>query len=372
MRKRAWSAASRRWRSSSRPAAATTTSGSGAEAPTARDAPADTAAPRRRVGGADDDDRRPTAPTTGWRAAECETVDDVSLQLQWFIQSPVRRLPGRDRPGLLRGALPERRDPRGRRRHRAAAGAGRRPGRLRHRLGAQGARRRGSRAPTSPTSPRSSSARARCRCRSRTHGITIPADFAGKNVGNWGFGNEYEIFAALDQAGLDPATDVNARPAAVRHARPARRRHRRRRGDDVQRVRPGARGREPGDRASCTRPRTSTSSRTRRSASACCRTPSGPTARGWTPTRRTVDVATRFLAASIEGWAYCRDNPEACRDIVVAAGSQLGDSHQLWQMNEINKLIWPAEDGIGTSTRTPGSAPSRSPRTRRTSKARRC
>ncbi len=54
-----------------------------------------------------------------------------------------------------------------------------------------------------------------------------------------------------------------------------------------------------------------------------------------------------FVAASIEGWAYCRDNPESCRDIVVAAGSQLGDSHQLWQMNEINKLIWPAADGIG-------------------------
>ena len=59
------------------------------------------------------------------------------------------------------------------------------------------------------------------------------------------------------------------------------------------------------------------------------------------------DIATRFVAASIQGWAYCRDNPEACRDIVVAAGSQLGDSHQLWQMNEVNKLIWPAESGIG-------------------------
>ena len=59
------------------------------------------------------------------------------------------------------------------------------------------------------------------------------------------------------------------------------------------------------------------------------------------------DIAVRFLAASIEGWAYCRDNPESCRDIVVAAGSQLGDSHQLWQMNEVNKLIWPAESGVG-------------------------
>ena len=27
-----------------------------------------------------------------------------------------------------------------------------------------------------------------------------------------------------------------------------------------------------------------------------------------------ADIATRFLAASIEGWAYCRDNPEACAE----------------------------------------------------------
>src|SRR5688500_6878772 len=59
------------------------------------------------------------------------------------------------------------------------------------------------------------------------------------------------------------------------------------------------------------------------------------------------DIAVRFVAASIEGWVYCRDNPESCRDIVVAAGSLLGDSHQLWQINEINKLIWPAPGGIG-------------------------
>src|SRR5919201_1524273 len=39
-------------------------------------------------------------------------------------------------------------------------------------------------------------------------GITSPADFEGRTVGNWGFGNEYEIFAALAEEGLDPATDV--------------------------------------------------------------------------------------------------------------------------------------------------------------------
>ena len=39
--------------------------------------------------------------------------------------------------------------------------------------------------------------------------------------------------------------------------------------------------------------------------------------------------------------------PEECRDMVVAKGSKLGKSHQLWQMNEVNKLIWPSADGIG-------------------------
>jgi NitT/TauT family transport system substrate-binding protein len=33
----------------------------------------------------------------------------------------------------------------------------------------------------------------------------------------------------------------------------------------------------------------------------------------------------------------------------VKKGSKLGASHQLWQMNEINKLIWPSPaDGAGT------------------------
>jgi NitT/TauT family transport system substrate-binding protein len=59
------------------------------------------------------------------------------------------------------------------------------------------------------------------------------------------------------------------------------------------------------------------------------------------------DIAERFVTASLQGWAYCRDNVEACRDIVIEQGSRLGASHQLWQMNEINKLIWPAENGVG-------------------------
>ena len=55
----------------------------------------------------------------------------------------------------------------------------------------------------------------------------------------------------------------------------------------------------------------------------------------------------KFLTGAVKGWAFCRDNAEKCRDIVVAKGSKLGASHQLWQMNEINKLIWPSPNGIG-------------------------
>ncbi|MEY4147092.1 MAG: hypothetical protein RL278_648, partial [Actinomycetota bacterium] len=39
--------------------------------------------------------------------------------------------------------------------------------------------------------------------------IATAADFKGKKIGNWGFGNEFEIFAALTKAGLDPAKDVS-------------------------------------------------------------------------------------------------------------------------------------------------------------------
>ena len=59
------------------------------------------------------------------------------------------------------------------------------------------------------------------------------------------------------------------------------------------------------------------------------------------------DTATKLVKASMQGWIYCRDHAQECADIVVAKGSKLGKSHQLWQMNEINKLIWPSAKGIG-------------------------
>jgi NitT/TauT family transport system substrate-binding protein len=67
----------------------------------------------------------------------------------------------------------------------------------------------------------------------------------------------------------------------------------------------------------------------------------------WIADKKNQAIATRFLAATFKGWAYCRDNVKACTAIVLKNGPTLGAGHQLWQMNEINKLIWPTPLGVG-------------------------
>jgi len=63
------------------------------------------------------------------------------------------------------------------------------------------------------------------------------------------------------------------------------------------------------------------------------------------PTHKATMVA--FLKASFQGWIYCRDHVSECTDIVLKNGTALGHGHQLWQMNEINKLVWPNSFGVG-------------------------
>jgi NitT/TauT family transport system substrate-binding protein len=63
------------------------------------------------------------------------------------------------------------------------------------------------------------------------------------------------------------------------------------------------------------------------------------------PKNKTTIV--NFLKASFQGWIYCRDHVQDCTNIVLNNGTALGHGHQLWQMNEINKLVWPNTSGIG-------------------------
>ena len=177
-------------------------------------------------------------------------------------------------------------------------------------------------------------------------GITSAADFAGHTIGNWGFGNEYEIFAALAQEGLDPADDVTLvqqqfdmlgllsgdidAAEAMTYNEYAQ---------VLEAVNP--------DTGELYQPEDLNVVSYEEEGVGMLQDAIWADGERLANDESYVDLAGRFVAASLQGWAYCRDNVEACRDIVVAEGSKLGNSHQLWQMNETNKLIWPAPNGIG-------------------------
>jgi NitT/TauT family transport system substrate-binding protein len=67
----------------------------------------------------------------------------------------------------------------------------------------------------------------------------------------------------------------------------------------------------------------------------------------WISDKSHQAIAKKFLAASFKGWIYCRDHAKDCVNFVLAQGPTLLKGHQTWQMNEINALIWPNAKGIG-------------------------
>ena len=176
-------------------------------------------------------------------------------------------------------------------------------------------------------------------------GITSPADFAGKKIGNWGFGNEFEIFAALTKAGLDPAADVELVQQQFDMAALL--------AGDIDAAEAMTYN-EYAQVLEAVNPDTGTLY-TADDFNVVSYEDEGVGMLQdaiWASGDRLSDAAYRdtavkFVAASLQGWAYCRDNVQGCADIVVSKGSMLGASHQLWQMNEVNKLIWPATGGAG-------------------------
>ena len=176
--------------------------------------------------------------------------------------------------------------------------------------------------------------------------ITSASNLKGAKVGNWGFGNEFELFAGMTKAGLAPGKDntlvqqqfdmqallkgdIDAAQAMVynEYAQVLEAKNAKTgklyTADDFNTINWNDEGTAMLQDAI------------------------------WADTAKLEsdkayqEQTVKFLQASYKGWMFCRDNAEACRDIVVAKGSKLGASHQLWQMNEINKLVWPSAQGIG-------------------------
>ncbi|MEU4219996.1 ABC transporter substrate-binding protein [Actinoplanes sp. NPDC026623] len=176
-------------------------------------------------------------------------------------------------------------------------------------------------------------------------GITGPADFKGKKVGNWGFGNEFELFAGMTKAGLNPGKDVTLVQQQF----------------DMQAllkkeidVAQAMSYNEYAQLLEAKNPATGKQYTPEDFTVIDWKTVGTSMLQDavWANTKKLSDPAyqqqtVRFLLGTIKGWAYCRDNAQACRDLVVNKGSKLGKSHQLWQMNEVNKLIWPSTGGVG-------------------------
>src|ERR671913_1152248 len=160
--------------------------------------------------------------------------------------------------------------------------------------------------------------------------IKAPADLRGKKVGNWGFGNEFELFAGMTKAGLDPAKDVTLVQQQF----------------DMQALLKG----DIDAAQAMTYNEYAQVLEAKNPATGKLYQPSDFSVLDWNEVGTAMlqdavwansqklesdtayqDTAVKFLAASIKGWAYCRDNAEECRDLVVARGSKLGKSHQLWQ-----------------------------------------
>jgi NitT/TauT family transport system substrate-binding protein len=176
-------------------------------------------------------------------------------------------------------------------------------------------------------------------------GITSSADFAGKKVGTWGFGNEFEIFAAMAKSGveIDPSLviaqsfdmsgllndDVDVAQAMIYN--------------EYAQVLEA----ENPDTGELYKPEDLNVISYESEGVGMLQDAIWADGARLAADPAYKDTAVKFVKASIKGWVYCRDNAESCRDIVVSKGSKLGASHQLWQMNEVNGLIWPSSGGIG-------------------------
>ncbi len=177
--------------------------------------------------------------------------------------------------------------------------------------------------------------------------IESVADFEGKRIGSWGFGNEWEIFAAMAADGLDSTSvsittqgfdmnallngDVDAAQAMTYNEW----------AQVLETVNP--------DTGELYQPEDFNVVSYEDTAGAMLQDAL------WADTARLddpayADATVRFLKAVTKGWIFARDNPEEAASIVYDAATSaelaypVGPTHQLWMMNEVNKLIWAGGD----------------------------
>jgi NitT/TauT family transport system substrate-binding protein len=179
----------------------------------------------------------------------------------------------------------------------------------------------------------------------KTSGIDSVDDFKGKKIGNWGFGNEFELLAGIRKHGMDPAKDVtlvpqqfdmNAFVAGEIDAAQAMTYNEY--AQVLEKINPKTGKLFTADDLNVIKWEDEGVSMLQDAIFA---------SEAWLKQTGNSDIAVKFLKASFKGWIFCRDSPAECVDIVLKHDAKLPKGHQTWQLNEINRLIWPSPNGIG-------------------------
>ncbi len=177
-------------------------------------------------------------------------------------------------------------------------------------------------------------------------GITTAAGLKGKKVGNWGFGNEFELFAGLQKAGIDPKSGVtlvqqqfDMSALLSRQIDAAQAMIYNEYAQVLEQKNP-ATGQlyQPGDLSVIDWNTEGT---------AMLQDAIWANSDKLQSDKTYQETAVKLLKGAMAGWVFCRDSFQPCVDIVLKSGPTLGASHQAWQLAKVNELIWPSPLGIG-------------------------
>ena len=174
----------------------------------------------------------------------------------------------------------------------------------------------------------------------KSSGITSIAQMKGKKVANWLGGNQYELFAALTKAGINPN---NSKDVTIVQQPFDMNLFLKKQVDSASAMTYNelAQVLESGVTMSQINVIKMQDAGTGMLEDGMFATAS------WLKSPANQAVATKVIGATLAGWIYCRDHAAACVGFTLKAGPTLPKGHQTWMMNEINKLIWPNTTGIG-------------------------
>jgi NitT/TauT family transport system substrate-binding protein len=181
----------------------------------------------------------------------------------------------------------------------------------------------------------------------KSSGINSIAKMKGKKVANWLGGNQYELFAALTKAGMDPAKNqgvtIVQQPFDMNLFLKSQ-------VDSASAMTYN----ELAQVLESTNPKTG-KLYTLKDLNVIKMQDAGTgmledglfSTESYLKSPANQAIAVKVIAATLQGWIYCRDHQAECVQMTLKEGPTLPKGHQTWQMNEINKLIWPNAAGIG-------------------------